>query len=115
MADKNIVVKNPKTGSFARKFIDGSERNVADLPSVFIGRGTYKPGWCWSTHAGVQTGKKSAHHIGYIISGSMAVNGPTGDEVIVGEGEAFELSPNHDARVIGNIPCIALDFEIKNK
>ncbi|MDO8512492.1 MAG: hypothetical protein Q7S57_04420 [bacterium] len=115
MTNENISVENPDDGKMLRKFIDGSERNVADLPSMYIGRGVYKPGWRWSTHAGVQTGKESAHHIGYVISGTMAVNGPTGKEEIINQGEAFELSPNHDAWVVGDVSCVALDFEVKNE
>ena len=36
-----------------------------------------------------------------------------GGEVAIGPGEGFELSPNHDAWVVGSEPCIALDFELK--
>jgi hypothetical protein len=31
--------------------------------------------------------------------------------VTVGPGEAFEVGPGHDAWVVGDEPCVALDFE----
>ncbi|MGD0833705.1 MAG: hypothetical protein ABSA40_04660 [Candidatus Dormibacteria bacterium] len=93
-----------------REFQDGSRRQTLDLPSMQVGRGVYRPGWRWSLHAGPQTGVPSAAHIGYVESGRMAVRGPDGREVTVGPGEAFEAAPGHDAWVLGDQPCVALDF-----
>jgi hypothetical protein len=93
-----------------RIFIDGSMRSSVLLRSCAIGLGTYKPGWRWSAHAGAQTGKTSANHIGYIVSGNMIIKDSAGIETEVGTGEAFEVGPGHDAWVVGNDPCVALDF-----
>jgi len=41
----------------------------------------------------------------------MAVCSSEGKEIIVNSGEAFEIGPGHDAWVVGNEPCVALDFE----
>jgi len=84
---------------------------VVVLKSVAIGRGEYLPGWNWSQHAGAQTGKTSDAHIGYVISGRMMIRAADGEEVTVGPGDAFELLPGHDAWVMGQEPCIALDFK----
>jgi hypothetical protein len=92
-------------------FLDGSKRSAVILSSVVIGRGEYSPGWRWSLHVGTQTGKVSAAHIGCVLSGQMAIRSPDGKEITVGPGEAFEVGPGHDAWVVGNAPCLALDFE----
>ncbi len=92
-------------------FLDGSKRTAVILDSVAIGRGEYLPGWRWSLHVGRQTGKDSAAHIGYVLSGQMAIRSAGGKEVTVSPGEAFEIGPGHDAWVVGNEPCVALDFE----
>lgn len=92
-------------------FLDGSKRTAVILDSVVIGRGEYLPGWRWSLHVGRQTGKTSAAHIGCILSGQMAIRLPDGQEITVMPGEAFEVEPGHDAWVVGNEPCVALDFE----
>jgi uncharacterized cupin superfamily protein len=84
---------------------------VVILNSVAIGRGEYRPGWRWSKHAGPQTGKESAGHIGYIVSGHMVIQTADKQQTRVGEGDAFEVGPGHDAWVVGDEPCIALDFE----
>ena len=112
----DIYTGNLKKSNNTRKFLDGSSRVHVLLRSAAIGFGTYQPGWKWSLHAGPQTGKQSENHIGYIISGRMKVQNSTGIEKEIGPNDAFEIGPGSDAWVIGEEPCIALDFiPIKNK
>lgn len=106
----SIVIGKPADASNLRVFIDGSTRSYTALKTASIGLGTYKPGWQWSIHAGPQIGKPSENHIGYVISGQMMVKDPVGNEAKVGPGEAFEISAGSDALVVGDEPCIALDF-----
>ena len=107
----DTLAKNLDNADRSWTFLDGSKRSVVTLESVAIGRGEYLPGWRWSLHVGRQTGKNSEAHIGYVLSGYMAVRGADGSEITVGPGEAFEVQPGHDAWVVGNKPCVALDFE----
>ncbi len=110
-----IVIRNLDDSGNAKEFIDGSSRSAERLRTSYVGLGTYKVGWKWSEHAGKQTDKPSENHIGYIISGSFVVKGVSGEEKIVGPGQAFELSPGHDAWVHGEEPCVALDFGCTQK
>ena len=55
-------------------------------------------------------GRVSENHIGYIISGRMMVKDRSGNEEEIEPGFAFEIEPGSDAWVIGDEPCIALDF-----
>ena len=106
-----LLAKSLSRAEKSRTFLDGSTRSVVILETVAIGRGEYRPGWQWSAHAGAQTGKPSAAHIGYVVSGRMTIRTAGGGEVTVGPGEAFEVGPGHDAWVAGDEPCVALDFE----
>jgi hypothetical protein len=106
----DVVVKNLGSQELSWTALDGSKRTAVKLRTVFVGRGTYLPGWRWSDHEGKKTGKASQAHIGYIISGRMNVKGVDGREVAIGPGDAFEVTPGHDAWVLGNEPCVALDF-----
>ena len=108
---KGIKSKNLKRGDKSWVFLDGGKRTAVILGSVAIGRGEYLPGWKWSEHVGKQTGKSAEAHIGYIISGKMVICDADGDKITVGPGDAFEVGPNHDAWVVGDEPCVALDFE----
>ncbi|MEE2034618.1 cupin domain-containing protein [Rhodococcus chondri] len=92
-------------------FPDGSVRVVLDLPGpVIIGHGVYLPGWRWSTYVGAVTGRSSQHHFGYVLSGGMRLRSRAGAEVEAGPGDAFAVGPGHDAWVVGDMPCTALDW-----
>lgn len=114
MTDNKMAHALSKSLDCAEKswtFLDGSKRAAVILKSVAIGRGEYLPGWKWSEHVGRQTGRDSQAHVGLVVSGKMVIRGADGQEVTVGPGDAFEVGPGHDGWVIGDKPCIALDFE----
>ena len=115
MLNKETIIANPSSSDATWEFLDGSKRSAVKLRTSFVGIGTYRPGWRWSEHVGKQTGKQSENHIGYILSGSFTVKSASGEESVVGPGEAFELAPGHDAWVNGNEPCVALDFGCNEK
>lgn len=104
-------VKTIQQPDRATNFPDGSVRVVVVLlEKVAIGYGTYLPGWKWSVHVGPMTGRTSQQHVGYVLSGRMAVRGCDGREIEAGPNEAFAAEPGHDAWVVGDEPCIALDW-----
>jgi quercetin dioxygenase-like cupin family protein len=105
-----VAVKNLDTPDAKWTFLDDSRRGAVQFERVAIGRGVYRPGWRWSQHVHPISGKQSEEHIGYVISGRMRVRGADGSEVDVGPGEAFVAAPGHDAWVLGDEPCLALDF-----
>ncbi|RFZ22357.1 hypothetical protein VIMS_00145 [Mycobacterium marinum] len=93
------------------RFLDGSVRVVMELlGTVLIGHGVYQPGWKWSVHVGPTAGRPSARHVGYVLSGHMAVRSHDGLEILVGPNQAFAAEPGHDAWVVGDEPCVALDW-----
>ena len=106
-----MVSGNPELSTKKWRFLDGSRRGAVVLESAAVGWGEYLPGWRWSEHVGKQTGKPSQGHIGYLVSGQMGIRDADGRETAVCAGEAFEVRAGHDAWVIGDIPCMALDFE----
>jgi hypothetical protein len=95
------------------RFLDGSMRWRVELSTMYIGKGTYQPGWRWSLHARPLANKPSESHIGLVESGRFVIKGSDGIEVTIGAGEVFEVTPDYDAWVLGDEPCIALDFEPK--
>ena len=106
----SITTKSLETPDARRFFLDQSRRDVVTLSSVAIGRGVYRLGWKWSVHVGPISGTESQHHVGCVLSGRMVIRGADGREVLVGPGDAFEVSPGHDAWVVGEEPCVALGF-----
>jgi len=86
--------------------------DVIHLGQVTVGRGTYEPGWRWSNDVKPIAGTDScqAPHTGYVISGRMHVAMDDGSEGEAGPGDAFVIAPGHDAWIVGDEPCVFLDF-----
>lgn len=111
---KGLLVRKPMSApDEVRAFAGGmGSLKVFNLGKAMIGRGEFKPGWRWSTHVKplVQTDSCEVPHTGYVVSGSMVVHMDSGEECQYSEGDFFYMTPGHDAWVVGDQPCILLDF-----
>jgi hypothetical protein len=92
-----------------------SERTRIDLVTLdqtTIGRAVFQAGWRWSEDVKpvAGTGLCEITHTGYVVSGREGVRMADGTEVELGPGDAFVIGPGHDAWVIGDEPCVTLDF-----
>jgi len=105
-----VAVKSLEAPDAAWTFLDDSRRGAVQFDSVAIGRGVYRPGWRWTEHVQPISGRESEEHIGYVISGRLRVRDADGNEADVGPGEAFVAAAGSDAWVLGDEPCVALDF-----
>ena len=85
---------------------------MVKLDGGTVGLGTFEPGWRWSEHvkplAGTDTCQSA--HIGYCISGRMVVQMDDGTEKEVAPGDVVVIPPGHDAWVVGDEPCVQVDF-----
>jgi hypothetical protein len=50
------------------------------------------------------------HHQGVLLSGQMQVETDAGAVRLLGPGEAFDIPPGHDARVVGDEPAVSIEF-----
>ena len=73
------------------------------------GRATFEPGWRWSDHA--TTDSCEERHLGYLIAGRMRFRMRDGSELEAGAGDVYLIPPGHDAWVVGEEPCSALDLQ----
>lgn len=91
---------------------DMGQISVFRVGGGVIGRGEMKPGWKWSLHVKPVAGTDlcEAKHCGYIESGSLCVRMDSGEELTFNQGDFFGIAPGHDAWVVGDKPCILLDF-----
>lgn len=95
-----------------RRTMDHGVLDVVNLPGATIARATFQPGWRWSTDVAPTVGTRSCQvaHTGYIASGRFHVRMDDGREADFGPGDAHVVSPGHDAWVVGDQPCIIVDF-----
>jgi len=86
---------------------------IVSLDGAKVARFTMQPGWHWAEHIKPIVGTETcqAHHIGTVVSGRMRVSHPDVGELEIGPGEAYEIQPGHDARVVGDQPYVGFEFE----
>jgi quercetin dioxygenase-like cupin family protein len=97
-----------------RLFEDGMGKlELVNLAEGGVGRAIFEPGWQWSKHVKPIVGTESceAAHMGYVISGQMHIRMNNGQEEKFGPGDFMICPPGHDAWVIGNEPCIVIDWQ----
>ena len=106
-----LEAKNLDHPDETRPFENG-EMAVVNVAGVTVGRGLFRPGWRWSNDVKPIAGTEScqAPHTGYVISGRMHVIMDDGAEGEAGPGDAVVISPGHDAWVVGDEPCVLLDW-----
>jgi hypothetical protein len=96
----------------ARKF-DKGRLEIITLGTATVGRATFEPGWRWSESLKPMMGTDSceAAHLGYVVSGQIHVEMDDGTSGDAGPGDLFHVAPGHDAWVVGDEPCVLLDYE----
>lgn len=80
-----------------------------ELGGLVFDRATFFPGWRWSVHAGPGT-SCAERHVGYLVSGRMRFRMDDGTELEARAGDVYRIPPGHDAWVLGDEPCVALDL-----
>ncbi len=106
-----LIAKNLDAPDEKRSF-DRGDIHTLTLGGVTFSRATFRPGWRWSSdvapHAGTDTCQ--ATHASVVISGRLRVRTEDGTESELGPGDAHLVGPGHDAWVVGDEPCVTVDF-----
>jgi predicted small metal-binding protein len=107
-----IAVKNVEAPDEKRSFEHGDIRMV-HLPGATIGYAVLQPGWRWSHDVQPIAGTQScqATHTAVVVSGRLQVKMDDGEECELGPGDAHVVEPGHDAWVVGEEPCVTIDFD----
>jgi quercetin dioxygenase-like cupin family protein len=108
-----LVRKSLDAPEETRPFEEGmGQLQLVNLEGGAVGRGTFLPGWRWSKHVKpiAKTDSCQAPHMGYFVSGRMKVVMDNGDEMEYGPGDFAIMAPGHDAWVIGDEPCVLVDW-----
>jgi quercetin dioxygenase-like cupin family protein len=109
----SLEIKSLDSPDEVRPFAD--DQGAASIVNLTTGsalRGVYEPGWRWSQHVKPIAGTDSCqtNHIGYVISGRMHIEMEDGTSGECGPGDAVHIPPGHDAWVVGDEPCVFVDF-----
>jgi quercetin dioxygenase-like cupin family protein len=95
-----------------RPFTDKGQVDLVKIGNGVVGRATFQPGWRWSEHVKPIAGTDSceAAHFGYVVSGRQVVRMDDGTETELGPGDVVDIPAGHDGWVIGDEPCVVVDF-----
>jgi len=108
----SIRIKKFTGADETRPFVAHGKLELLNFGDVGMGRGTFEPGWRWSKDVApiAQTKSCQAAHTGYCLSGRMRVTLDSGESQEIGPGDAFTIAPGHDGEVLGDEPCVMVDF-----
>jgi len=108
----NLYVSNLDEDGDRREFAAHGHAVVADAGAASLMRGTFEPGWRWSTDLAPLAGTDTCQvrHQGYIVSGAMTVRMDDGEERTGRAGDLMEIGAGHDAWVEGDEPCVFIDM-----
>ena len=95
-----------------RPFADKGSAQVVALAGSTVLKGRFDPGWRWSEHVRPIAGTDSCQspHFLYVLSGRMHVVMEDGAEGEAGPNDVARIEPGHDAWVVGDEPCVVVDF-----
>ena len=86
--------------------------DLANFGDLTVGRAAFQPGWSWEECVKpiAKTESCQAPHTQYIISGRMKVTMDDGSTEEFGPGDVMLVPPGHNAWVLGDEPCVNVDF-----
>ena len=92
--------------------VPGALLRLVHLGEVAVGHAIWQPGWRWSTDLRPIAGTDwcENHHLGYAISGRLAVLTDDGEQIEIGGGSVYEIPPRHDAWVVGDEPFETVEW-----
>lgn len=107
-----VTIKNVGSPDEVRPFAGHGHADVVHVGGHPVIYGTFEPGWRWSEHLKpiANTASCQATHLLYCLSGRMGIRMDDGTEAELGPGDVAAIEPGHDAWVVGDEPCIAVDF-----
>lgn len=106
-------IEAPRVQSFDEadetRALPGGRVDLIRLGGLAFDRAIFEPGWRWSEHA--SSASCDERHLGYLVSGCMRFRMDDGTEVEATAGDVYLVPPGHDAWVVGDEACVALDLE----
>jgi quercetin dioxygenase-like cupin family protein len=109
-----LVRKSLNFHEETRPFEAGTgQLQLVNVQEGAVGRATFLRGWKWSEHVKpiAKTDSCQAAHMGYFVSGRMKVVMDDGEEAEYGPGDFAIMAPGHDAWVVGEDPCVFVDWQ----
>ena len=107
-----IEVKNFGSAADEAKDMANARMEAVKVLGQRVMKLTLSPDWKWSKDIKPLIGTDScqATHTGIIVEGTVHCVCDDGSEATYSAGEAYAISPGHDAWVNGDTPAVAYEF-----
>lgn len=107
----NAETKSFRSPDESRTFPNGKV-DLVNIGGGTVGLLTIQPGWRWSKDVKPLAGTEwcEAPHFQYVLSGKVHVVMSDGQEFDLGPGDVSVLGAGHDAWVVGDEACVAVDW-----
>lgn len=108
-----LIIKKFASPDERRPFVAHGHADILKFGDGVVGMAVFEPGWKWSKDVQPLAGTQSCQvaHFGYISSGRLMVVMDDGTRAELGPGDVALIPAGHDAWVIGDEPCVMVDFE----
>jgi ketosteroid isomerase-like protein len=105
-------ISNLERDGETRPFAAHGHAVIGSAGGLTLMRGVFEAGWRWSVDIAPIAGTDSCQtrHLGYVISGRMQVRMDDGTDMTCEAGDIFDLPGGHDAWVLGDEPCVMVDY-----
>jgi len=112
MVMDTVELKSLEKPDETRNFQGNGWVDLVSVGGKAIARGHFEPGWRWSVNLKPIAGTELCEfaHLIYVLQGRMRITMKDGSEVEITEGDAVSVPPGHDAEVVGDQACIAVDI-----
>ena len=93
--------------------LEKTSMDIVDVGSTKVARFTVQPGWVRSEGIAPVVGTDSCQvrHLGVVASGQLLVQHEDGSEATLNSGDVYECTPGHQAQVVGDEPCVMIEFD----
>ena len=97
-----------------REFKRNGQSAFVNVGGATVGRATFEPGWKWSEDG--EDPSRGRIPVRYRIwdmwfrGGACRIQMDDGSEAEIGPNQAVAIPPGHDAVVLGDEPCVMVDF-----
>ena len=100
------------TVSDERRTLPNTTMETVRFGDRTVTRITYQPGWRWTNDIKPTAGSDLCHvnHFVYVLSGRTHVVMADGREMDIVPGDVATIPAGHDAWVVGDEPCVLIDF-----
>ena len=90
----------------------GATSRLISIGGLTVSRDELPAGWRWREHFQPLVGGDScqAHHVGMILTGRLTIVLADGTQVDYGPGDLYDMPPGHDSWVVGDEPCVTLEW-----